>query len=120
MFRECVFREGSYWVNRLLQSRVWEKSSWLEKLDFSMSADCRSRMNLAMQRLQKMKSDEYSGFVRVLFGLTTPSPVSEDLSEVQAVEWTDLSLNDSQKHAIKFALASKEIALIHGPPGVSY
>ena len=29
----------------------------------------------------------------------------------------DLSLNDSQKEAIRFALSSREIALIHGPPG---
>jgi DNA polymerase alpha-associated DNA helicase A len=71
-----------------------------------------------MQRLQKMKSDEYSSFVRVLFGLTTPSPVSEDLNEAKELEWVDPSLNDSQKDAIRFALASKEVALIHGPPGV--
>jgi DNA polymerase alpha-associated DNA helicase A len=76
-------------------------------------------MNQTMQRLQKMKSDEYSGFIRVLFGLTTPSPVSEDLSEVKALEWVNPSVDDSQKDAIRFALASKEVALIHGPPGVS-
>jgi DNA polymerase alpha-associated DNA helicase A len=77
-------------------------------------------MNQTMQRLQKMKSDEYSSFVRVLFGLTTPSPVSGDLVEGKEVEWVDPSLNDSQKDAIRFALASKKVALIHGPPGVSY
>lgn len=70
-----------------------------------------------MGRLQKMKSDEYSSFVRVLFGLTTPSPVSDELPEM---EWVDPSLNESQKDAIKFALASREVALIHGPPGVSF
>jgi DNA polymerase alpha-associated DNA helicase A len=67
-----------------------------------------------------MKSDEYSSFVRVLFGLTTPSPVLGDLIEGKELEWVDPSLNDSQKDAIRFALASKEVALIHGPPGVSY
>jgi DNA polymerase alpha-associated DNA helicase A len=77
-------------------------------------------MNQTMQRLQKMKSDEYSSFVRVLFGLTTPSPVLGDLVEGKELEWVDPSLNDSQKDAIRFALASKEVALIHGPPGVSY
>lgn len=63
-----------------------------------------------------MKADEYSTFVRVMFGLTSPSPVGEDLG---TVEWIDPSLNDSQKGAIMFALASREVALIHGPPGVS-
>lgn len=73
-----------------------------------------------MGRLLKMKPDEYSGFVRVLFGLTSPSPVSDDRSEVAGLEWINPSLNDSQKDAIKFALASSEVALIHGPPGVRY
>ena len=75
-------------------------------------------MNQTMGRLLKMKPDEYSTFVRVMFGLTNPSPVQEDLGSAEAVEWIDPSLNDSQKDAIKFALASREAALIHGPPGV--
>jgi DNA polymerase alpha-associated DNA helicase A len=33
------------------------------------------------------------------------------------VEWNDPSLNESQQDAIRFALSSREIALIHGPPG---
>lgn len=79
-------------------------------------------MNLTMEKLQKMSEAEYSSFVRVLFGLSSPSPVSQDLakdSEFGNIEWIDPSLNDSQKDAIRFALASREIALIHGPPGVS-
>ena len=77
-------------------------------------------MNQTMNRLLKMKKDEYSSFVRVLFGLTTPSPISGDLSEGEGgqLEWIEPSLNDSQKDAIRFALASREVALIRGPPGV--
>lgn len=71
-----------------------------------------------MQRLQKTKSEKYSSFVRVLFGLTSPSLVSGDVVEGKDLEWVDLSLNESQKDAIRFALISKEVALIHGPPGV--
>lgn len=78
------------------------------------------RMNQIMGRLQKMSSDEYSGFVRVLFGLTTPSPVPEDLAAALTVDWIDSSLNSSQKDSIRFALVSREVALIHGPPGVSF
>lgn len=76
------------------------------------------RMNQTMGKLQKMKPDEYSSFIRVIFGLSSVSPVSEE-DMTRETEWVDLSLNDSQKDAIKFALASPEIALIHGPPGVS-
>ncbi|KAM5376646.1 hypothetical protein ACJA88_006969 [Fusarium oxysporum] len=78
------------------------------------------RMNWAMEKLNKMKESEYSGFIRVLFGLSSPSPVAEDLSKDENVgdlEWFDPTLNDSQKNAIRFALLSREVALIHGPPG---
>ncbi|KAK0731617.1 P-loop containing nucleoside triphosphate hydrolase protein [Lasiosphaeris hirsuta] len=81
------------------------------------------RMNGTMEKLQKMSDSEHSYFIRVLFGQTTPSPVPPDMSvdpEFGNIEWVDPSLNDSQKDAIRFALASKEIALIHGPPGAPY
>ena len=76
-----------------------------------------SRMNQTMGRLQKMREDEYSSFVRVLFGLSSTTPVEAGLEDL---EWIDASLNDSQKDAIRFSLASREVALIHGPPGVSF
>jgi DNA polymerase alpha-associated DNA helicase A len=69
-----------------------------------------------------MDESEYSTFMRVMFGLSSASPVPKDLEADEGVgklEWINDSLNDSQKDAIKFALASREVALIHGPPGVS-
>jgi DNA polymerase alpha-associated DNA helicase A len=75
-----------------------------------------------MERLAKMEERDYSAFIRVLFGLSSPSVVPADLSkdeEVGEIEWVDPTLNESQKDAIRFALASREIGLIHGPPGVS-
>jgi hypothetical protein len=81
-------------------------------------------MNQVMEKMEKMKEQEYSSFLRVLFGLESPTPVPENLgnddAEATRLEWVDDSLNDSQKDAIRFALASREVALIHGPPGVSY
>lgn len=71
-----------------------------------------------MEKLQKMNEASYSAFLRVLFGLSSPSPVQENTEEAEKIEWIDPSLNDSQKDAIRFALASREVALIHGPPGV--
>lgn len=72
-------------------------------------------MNWTMERLKKMEEREYTTLTRVLFGLDTPTPVSHDGTKV---EFFDQTLNDSQRDAIKFALASREVALIHGPPGV--
>ncbi|KAI4715287.1 DNA helicase [Aureobasidium sp. EXF-10727] len=73
-------------------------------------------MNQTMTKLLKMPESEHSTLMRVLFGQSSavtvqPADMAKDL------EWMDPSLNDSQKEAIKFALASSEVALIHGPPG---
>lgn len=73
------------------------------------------RMNQTMKKLEKMEEREYTTLTRVLFGLDTITPVSHELEPVQ---FFDTNLNDSQRDAIRFALASKEMALIHGPPGV--
>jgi DNA polymerase alpha-associated DNA helicase A len=75
------------------------------------------RMNQTMTRMSQMQESEYSSFLRVMFGLSSPSPITDLEKEV---EWIDPSLNDSQKDAIRFALGSREVALIHGPPGVGY
>ncbi len=92
--------------------------AWLVKLADDVTY---RRMNQTMEKLQKMGEPGYSIFVRVLFGLSSPSPVSRDPSsdpDHSSIEWIDPSLDESQKEAIRFALASREIALIHGPPGV--
>jgi len=79
------------------------------------------RMNQTMTSLQKLSDQEYTPFMRVLFGQGSPSPLPSDVNDpsnpLHKLEWNDPSLNDSQKEAIRFALASREIALIHGPPG---
>ena len=67
-----------------------------------------------MGKLQKLSPSEETLFMKVIFGHATPTPVSPDKV---TVEFTDPTLNDSQKEAIRFALSSPEIALIHGPPG---
>ncbi|KAH8724056.1 DNA-binding protein SMUBP-2 [Phaeosphaeriaceae sp. PMI808] len=79
------------------------------------------RMNQTMTRLHKFTDQEYTPFMRVLFGQASPTPLPSDLNDpsnpLYKLEWNDASLNDSQKEAIRFALASREVALIHGPPG---
>ncbi|THW21111.1 DNA helicase [Aureobasidium pullulans] len=86
---------------------------WLVKLANDVTY---KRMNQTMNKLQKIPESEHSTLMRVLFGQSSavtvqPRDMAKDL------EWMDPSLNDSQKEAIKFALASSEVALIHGPPG---
>lgn len=80
-------------------------------------------MNWTMEKLKKMEEREYPTLMRVLFGLESPTSVSQDLDdlseELRNLDFIDPMLNDSQRDAVKFALASREVALIHGPPGVS-
>jgi DNA polymerase alpha-associated DNA helicase A len=73
------------------------------------------RMNQTMTRMQKMSESEYTPFMRVLFGLGSPSPI--DVEAIGKVDFIDPTLNESQVDAIMFGLAAREIALIHGPPG---
>ena len=76
-------------------------------------------MNQTMTKLEKMS--EATCLVRILLGHESVTPVPADLdspsSEFAKIQWDNPYLNDSQKAAIRFALASREIALIHGPPG---
>ncbi|RAL58089.1 hypothetical protein DID88_009806 [Monilinia fructigena] len=88
------------------------KRCWVVKLANDVTY---KRMNGTMGKLGKMQEAEYSNFVRVLFGLSSPSPVAENLGDAE-LEWVDSSLNDSQKHAIKFALASKRDCFDSWPP----
>lgn len=73
----------------------------------------RDRLKQTMTTLQKMGTHEYTELMRVVFGLTVPFTGSES----KEIKWVDPSLNDSQKEAIAFSLASRELALIWGPPG---
>ena len=73
-------------------------------------------MNQTMERMQKMEVKDYTTLTRILFGLESPTPVAEGDEEVNFIDET---LNESQRDAGRFALASREVALVHGPPGVS-
>lgn len=73
------------------------------------------RMNQVMGRLLRMGEGEYTAFMRVLFGLSSPGGL--DVEGVKDLAFVDRDLNESQRDAIRFALASPEVALIHGPPG---
>ena len=72
--------------------------------------------------MQKMQDGEHTTLMRVLFGMESPTPLPVDFEDPERgagkVLFFDPTLNDSQRDAVRFALASKEVALIHGPPGV--
>ncbi|EAW11740.1 putative DNA helicase [Aspergillus clavatus NRRL 1] len=91
---------------------LWGKKLWLIKLANDVTY---RRMNQTMEKMSKMTDSDYTHFMRVAFGHTTPMQPGYDA--IGPIEITDPTLNDSQKEAIRFALASRDVALIHGPPG---
>ncbi|GKZ39278.1 DNA-binding protein SMUBP-2 [Aspergillus brasiliensis] len=91
---------------------LWGRKVWMIKLANDVTY---RRMNQTMEKMVKMTDSEHTHFMRVAFGHT--SPLLPDYDSIGPLEFTDPTLNDSQKEAIRFALAAREIALIHGPPG---
>ncbi|RPA72549.1 DNA helicase [Ascobolus immersus RN42] len=72
------------------------------------------KMELAMRRLGEIaEAGQESRLMRVLFGHDAPSAVQE----VEGLQFLDDGLNESQREAVRFALGSPDVALIHGPPG---
>jgi DNA polymerase alpha-associated DNA helicase A len=119
-------RNGTRRLIRILESS-WQTTSptrgtsLLNILSSDPHVLTRIRMNQTMNKLQKLSDQEYTPFMRVLFGQSSPTPLPPDLNDpsdpLHKLEWNDPSLNDGQQEAIRFALASREVALIHGPPG---
>ncbi|KAJ5724497.1 hypothetical protein N7493_006225 [Penicillium malachiteum] len=91
---------------------LWGKKLWCIKLANDVTY---RRMRQTMEKMAKFIETDHSHFMRVAFGHTTP--LQPDYDSPGPIEFLDPTLNDSQKDAIRFALASKDIALIHGPPG---
>lgn len=75
-------------------------------------------MNQTLQTLLKTPTEAYTKLQQVLLSLSTPSiPSQADIDKFKDIAFYNSSLNASQRDAIQFALASSDIALIHGPPG---
>lgn len=71
------------------------------------------RMLKGLEKLQKKCEEGGNALTNVLLGqsiLSTPQIIND-------IDFFDDTLNESQKEAVRFALGSPEISLIHGPPG---
>ncbi|KAI1613162.1 P-loop containing nucleoside triphosphate hydrolase protein [Exophiala viscosa] len=92
---------------------VPDRKLWLVKLANDVTY---KRMNQVLTKLLKApESSSYTSLQRVLLGLSSPG--TPDLEKTKDLVFSDPTLNPSQQDAIRFALSSPEIALIHGPPG---
>lgn len=89
---------------------VPEDSAW--RLDLSPDEVSRQRQQAAMNRAKVAVGDRLAELRDVLLGVRGP--------EVTALEGRPnpgVRLNSTQLAAVEFALAAKDVAVIHGPPG---
>lgn len=87
-----------------------EASTW--RLDLSSDDIAAQRQRAALQRAQAASGDRLAELRDVLLGLRGPSFRSTDDGPP-----LDPGLNPSQEEAVRHALAARDVALIHGPPG---
>ncbi|XP_054826082.1 DNA-binding protein SMUBP-2 [Eublepharis macularius] len=71
------------------------------------------RLKRALNTLSQYRSGPASGLIDVLFGSSEPS----DNNDTKLLKFYNESLDASQKEAVRFSLAQKELSIIHGPPG---
>ncbi|KTW26261.1 uncharacterized protein T551_03560 [Pneumocystis jirovecii RU7] len=91
-----------YWIVKLANNHIFK------------------RMSDTIIRLKEMKDEEMTLLTKVLLEREKPSlPWRKDEkdSPISNFSLFDNTLNDGQKKAVEFSLASKEITVIHGPPG---
>lgn len=89
---------------------------WVVKLANSITYD---RMTKVMNQLLR-NHEKTSHLTRILLGHSSPSrplTVSDAGYPLSSFKLFDTTLNASQVEAVKHALLSPEVALIHGPPG---
>lgn len=85
-----------------------DDAAW--RLDLSFDEVSRLRQQEALRRAATAKDDRLADLRAVLLG--DREPAADELPAVAASH-----LNESQREAVRFALAAKDVAIIHGPPG---
>ncbi len=85
----------------------------LLRLDLAYDDITRRRERAALDRAEKAKGDRLAGLRDVMLGLKAPAfdLPSDDL------DFFDQGLNADQRLAVKRALAARDLAIVHGPPG---
>nr|XP_020639747.1 DNA-binding protein SMUBP-2 [Pogona vitticeps] len=71
------------------------------------------RLKRALNALSQYQSGPASGLIDILFGGAEP----REVGNTKLLKFYNASLDVSQKEAVCFSLAQKELAIIHGPPG---
>jgi superfamily I DNA and/or RNA helicase len=82
------------------------------RLDVAADEAARLRQRQALRNAAAARRDRLAQLRDVLLGVRAPQ--FHELPEDKSL---DASLNESQRQAVCFALAAKDVAILHGPPG---
>ncbi|NXF81575.1 SMBP2 protein, partial [Sclerurus mexicanus] len=72
-----------------------------------------NRLKRALTALKQYRGGPASDLIDVLFFASAPRASSE----TKPLKFFNTSLDESQREAVSFSLAQRELAIIHGPPG---
>ncbi|NXD28159.1 SMBP2 protein, partial [Spelaeornis formosus] len=72
-----------------------------------------NRLKRALTALKQYRGGPASDLIDVLFFASAPRA----FPETKSLEFFNASLDESQREAVSFSLAQRELAIIHGPPG---
>uniref|UniRef100_U3I681 DNA-binding protein SMUBP-2 n=1 Tax=Anas platyrhynchos platyrhynchos TaxID=8840 RepID=U3I681_ANAPP len=72
-----------------------------------------NRLKKALNTLKQYRGGPASGLIDVLFFSSDPT----SFSETKPLKFYNDSLDTSQREAVSFSLAQRELAIVHGPPG---
>jgi superfamily I DNA and/or RNA helicase len=89
-----------------------EEAGTLYRLDVAPDEMARIRQRQALDRAASARRDRLAELRAVLLGDRGP-----EFADIREVETLDSGLNESQRAAVRFALAAKDVAILHGPPG---
>jgi len=87
-----------------------EHETW--RLDLSTDEVAVQRQRAALQRAREARAERLAELRDVLLGQQPP-----EFDRERDEPALNRGLNDTQQEAVRFALAARDVALIHGPPG---
>ncbi|MEN6424620.1 MAG: AAA domain-containing protein [Phycisphaerales bacterium] len=82
------------------------------RLDLSSDEVAAQRQRAALHRARLAKADRLAQLRDILLGRRSP-----EFNPERNEPTLNPGLNDTQQQAVRFALAARDVALIHGPPG---
>jgi superfamily I DNA and/or RNA helicase len=110
--RGVVSERGERWLRVAFNDALADEGGTTYRLDLSTDEVATQRQRAALNRARAAQRDRLAELRRVLLGEAPPEfGPPDDLVPL------DPSLNESQREAVRFALAAKDVAIIHGPPG---